>query len=136
MRIWHPSLLQELPGTKLGTLHMSLCRIRQRPWGRPTSRTWYYNLPWDTLAWYHSSVIREMQGRGWRVDIRWLDYTYRGKEEPLPRQPGDNDYERDHLKELEAIMPESVKRQRRMLHQVAGLAIIERRMQDDDITTV
>ena len=135
MRIWHPSLLQELPGSKLGTLHMSLCRIRQNPWGRPTARTWYYNLSWDALAWYHSVVIREMQGRGWRVDIRWLDYTYRGKSEPLPRRSGDTDYESNHLSELEAISPETARQQRELLHSVTSLAIIERRRQND-ITTV
>lgn len=138
MRFWHPSLLQELPGSKLGTLHMSLCRIRQKPWGRPTPRSWYYNLPWDALAWYHSVIIREMQGRQWHVDIRWLDYTYRGKSEPMQRKPGDTDYESNHLKELEELSPESVERQRKILKSATGLAIIKRdkEFKDDDISSI
>lgn len=133
MRLWHPSLFQELPGTKLATLHMSLCRVRQRPWGKPTPRTWYYNLTWDTLVWYHSLVIREMQGRGWRPDIRWLDSSYRGKSEPMQVKPGKHDYDTDRLAEIEAIMPERLERQRAVLHSVRSLAIISREQHDDTI---
>ena len=82
MRLWHPSILQELPSCTLSTLHMSLCRVRQKPWGRPTPRTWYYNLSWECLCWYHSQVIHEMNQRTWHSDQRWLDYSYRGQSEP------------------------------------------------------
>lgn len=135
MRFWHPSLLQELPGSKLGALHMALCKIRQRPWGKPTPRTWYYNLPWEALAWYHSLVVREMQGRFWHPDIRWLDYSYRGTSEPLHIRPGEHDYETNHMAAIEAILPDSLDRQREELHSPTSLAIISKRKQDgsDDI---
>lgn len=132
MRLWHPSLFQELPGSKLGALHMALCRIRQKPWGKPTPRAWYYNLAWDALVWYHSLVIREMQGRFWRPDIRWLDYSYRGKSEPILVKPGTHDYEANHMKEIEAIMPEGVDRQTEELHRVTSLAIIAKESEYDD----
>ena len=113
MRFWHPTLLQQLPNKKLSTLHASLCRVRSRPWGKPTPKTWYYNLSWGCLVWYHSLVIREMQGRGWRVLVKWLDYTYRGRgNEPAP---GEYVREGGHLKELEAIVFDPAERQRRDL---------------------
>lgn len=131
MRLWHPSLLQELPGSKLGVLHMALCKIRQKPWGKPTPRTWYYNLSWDTLVWYHSAVVREMQGRFWHPDIRWLDHSYRGKSEPIYLKPDAHDYEANRLSEIEAIMPETADRQRKELRSVTSLAIIARRKEHD-----
>lgn len=114
MRLWHPTLLQELSDKKLSALHAAICRIRSRPWGKPTARAWYYNLSWGCLVWYHSLVIREMQGRGWSVFVRWLEYSYRGKDkEPAPGAYG---RERGHLKELEAIAFDPVERQRAELH--------------------
>lgn len=111
---------------------MALCRIRQKPWGKPTPRVWYYNLAWDALVWYHSLVIREMQGRFWHPDIRWLDYSYRGKSEPMHIKPGMHDYEANHMKEIEAIMPERLEKQTEELHRVTSLAIIAKESEYDD----
>lgn len=113
MRLWHPSLMQEVPTKNLSSLHMSICRVRSTPWGKPTARTWYYNLSWQCLVWYHSLVIKELQARGWRVFVKWLDYTYRGRN----AEPSLSSYERDsgHQKELEQICPESVEKQRQTL---------------------
>lgn len=111
---------------------MALCRIRQKPWGKPTPRTWYYNLAWDALVWYHSLVIREMQGRFWHPDIRWLDYSYRGKSEPIHVKPGTHDYEANHMKEIEAIMPERLEKQTEELHRVTPIAIIAKESEYDD----
>lgn len=114
MRFWHPKLLQELPGKKLSALNASLCRIRSQPWGKPTSKSWYYNLSWGCLVWYHSQVIGEMQSRGWSVFVRWLEYSYRGR----GREPAPGNYEKmsGSLKELEAISFDSLERQRKELH--------------------
>ncbi len=113
MRLWHPQLLQNLPGKKLAALHAAICRIRSRPWGKPTAKTWYYNLSWGCLCWYHSLVIREMQSRGWSVFVRWLEYSYRGK----GREPSTAEYgkESGHLKELEALSFDSLERQKAAL---------------------
>jgi hypothetical protein len=58
-------------------------------------------------------VIKELQARGWRVFVKWLDYTYRGK----GAEPSPSIYERDsgHQNELEQICPESVEKQRQTL---------------------
>lgn len=112
MRLWHPSLLQELLPSTLSTLHMSLCKVRQNPWRKPTARTWYYNLSWEGICWYHAEVIREMNGRSWHVDQRWLNYSYRGKSEPAE---GEWDTAANHLEELDRINPETIPAQRAVL---------------------
>jgi uncharacterized protein (TIGR02328 family) len=79
MRLWHPSLLQELPTKKLSVLHMALCKIKSNRWNKPTAKAWYYNLSWGCFCWYHCTVIRELQGRNVKVSLQWLDWRYRGK---------------------------------------------------------
>lgn len=116
MRLWHPSLLQEIPTKNLSSLHMSLCRVRSNSWGKPTAKAWYYNLSWKCLVWYHSLVIKELQSRGWRVFVRWLDYSYRGK----GKEPSPIIYEREfgNQKELEQICPETLKKQQEALKKI------------------
>lgn len=108
MRFWHHSILQEVPSKKLSALNMTLCKIRSNPWGKPTPRTWYYNLPWEAISWYHSKVLKELQGRGWKINIRWLDYSYRGK---LGTMPGTYDYEKDWGEDIDRISFDDPKRQ-------------------------
>ena len=57
MRLWHPILMQEVPSKNLSSFHMSICRVRIAPWGKPTAISWYYNLSWQCLVWSHSLVI-------------------------------------------------------------------------------
>lgn len=97
MRLWRPELLPELPGRLLCALHRDMCLLRGRPWGtaRGTS-TWYWNLPWGCIAWYHGQVMREMASRGWRPDPGWHDTLYRGRK----RAPA-----RDDLVEIEDMSP-------------------------------
>lgn len=130
MRLWHPSVLQELPSCTLSTLHMSLCRVRQKPWGRPTPRTWYYNLSWEGLCWYHSQVIHEMNQRAWHTDQRWLDYSYRGKSEPVE---GEWDMAANRLEELDRINPETIPAQRAALRRRPKAAIIAHGTDDDTL---
>lgn len=109
MRFWHPQLLQELPKKNLLTLHMSLCRIRQKPWGKPTPKTWYYNLSWWCLVWYHSAVIREMAARGWNPSTKWLNAQFRGS---LPPADVEVDYVTNYLEEFEKIYFDKIEKQR------------------------
>lgn len=115
MRLWHPQLIQDVPLKRLAVLHMALCKVRSRPWGKPTPRAWYYNLSWPCLVWYHSLVIRELQSRGWNVYLRWLEYQYRGNAEPSPVE---YHYDFGHIPEFERICPESKEKQRKLLQRL------------------
>lgn len=113
MRFWHPSILQEVPSKKLSALHMAVCKIRSNSWGKPTASAWYYNLSWDCLAWYHSQVANELQRRGWRICLKWLDYSYRGLHgEPVP---GPHDYSKSFIEEFERISFDSLEKQKKEL---------------------
>lgn len=109
MRLWDPSILQEVPAKKLSVLHMALCRVRSRPWGKPTPAAFYYNMTWDCLAWYHSQVVNELQRRGWRMCLKWLDWSFRGMDgEPAS---GPHDYSASFLDEFRRINFDSVEKQ-------------------------
>lgn len=112
MRLWHPELLQELPEKRLLALHMSLCKVRQKPWGKPTPKTWYYNLSWSCFVWYHSTVVREMAERGWNPATKWLNAQFRGK---LPPAEIPNDYLTNYLSEFETVCFDKIEKQRRDL---------------------
>lgn len=112
MRLWHPNLLQELPKKNLLALHMGICKIRQKSWGKPTPRSWYYNLSWSCLVWYHLAVMREMAARGWKPSPKWLNSRFRGS---LPPAELGNDYVTNYLEEFEKISFDNIERQRRDL---------------------
>jgi len=113
MRLWNPEIVQEAPTKSLSAIHMLLCKVRSTPWGKPTARAWYYNLSWQCLVWYHSCVIRELQSRGWKVRVKWLDYNFRGN----GKEPAPGNYERvpSCLKEFEEICPENKEKQLKSL---------------------
>lgn len=111
MRFWHPELLHLISGSSLSALHLNLCRIRQNPWGKPKPSTWYYNLSWGCLTWYHSLVMREMAIRNWNPSVKWLDNSYRGK---LPPADYDGDCS-SRLEEFERINLEPLSKQRLVL---------------------
>lgn len=82
--LWHPSLLNEIPGKLLSALHRDVCRLRSSPWKSPKdAKTWFYALPWGALVWYHGRILREMRHRGWKPSPEWFDPLYRGTSMPL-----------------------------------------------------
>lgn len=79
MQFWHPDLLPQLPSRLLSALHRDICLLRSSPWRSPkSSATWFYNLPWDVLIWYHTAVLKEMRSRKWEPSSVWYDPLYRG----------------------------------------------------------
>lgn len=80
MHLWLPSILPDLPGRLLCSLHRDCCRIRAGKWKSYRGPgSWFYSLPWGAITWYHAKVLREMESRGWKPDGRWFDPLYRGK---------------------------------------------------------
>lgn len=80
MRLWQPELLHTLPGALLCALHRDVCLVRSGDWKSPRNAgSWAWLLPWGCIAWYHSRVLKEMQARGWKPSLQWLDPLYRGK---------------------------------------------------------
>ena len=120
MRFWHPELLQDLPKKRLQALHMSLCRIRQKPWGKPTPKAWYYNLSWHCLVWYHSAVISEMAKRGWNPSAKWLNIQFRGN---LPPADLPNDFAKNYLAEFESICFDRIEKQREALKKLGQASL-------------
>lgn len=116
MRFWHPQLLQQLPSKPLLVLHMNLCRIRQKPWGKPTPETWYYNLSWWCLVWYHSAVIREMAARSWNPSPKWLNPRFRGS---LPPADIEVDYVTNYLQEFETICFDKLENQKLKIREMS-----------------
>lgn len=98
----HPNLIKEVPGELLTSLHRSVCKIRSNPWKDPTPQSWYYNLSWSTMFWYHKQILIEMQRRGFSPDRKWFNGEYHG------RKNGSRDCdlnEADALKEFDSIYP-------------------------------
>lgn len=80
MRLWHESLIQQLPDNQLRGQHRECCALRGKGWGRPHSTVNYvFDHPRSWLWAYHVKVMKEMANRGFNVDPLWNDPYYRGK---------------------------------------------------------
>lgn len=79
MILFHPELLSEVPNPLLVNLHRQVCKIRTNPWRHPTSKTWFYNMGWTTMVWYHTQVMDEMLTRGFKPAVIWRNVSYHGK---------------------------------------------------------
>lgn len=80
MRLWHQTLIPYLPRAQLLGQHRECCALRGRSWGRKHSTVDYvfkYN-PYRLYC-YHVLVTDEMKKRGYKVDERWYDPQYRGR---------------------------------------------------------
>ena len=79
MILFHYNDLSEVPDKLLISLHRNICKIRSNEWKTPTPKTWYYNLSWSTMVWYHIKVMDEMIFRGWRPSLIWRRVSYHGR---------------------------------------------------------
>lgn len=80
MRLWHQSLISNLPRAQLLGQHREICALRGMGWNRKHSVVNYvFNYPYSYLYYFHLIVISEMISRGYRVCELWYDISYRGK---------------------------------------------------------
>ncbi|PSJ79755.1 TIGR02328 family protein [Neisseria iguanae] len=108
MRLWHESLISQLPRQQLLGQHRECAALRGAGWGRPHATVDYvFTHPPYKLFQYHVLIMQEMHRRGYRPDEAWFDPLYRGKTEPpypeLPPLPADNpiypEHDADYLQE-------------------------------------
>lgn len=90
MRLWHELLIPGLPRAQLLGQHRECCALRGLGWGRRHQTVDYvFTHPYEFLVAYHYQVMNEMVNRGYRVDPRWWDCSYRGQRAPArPCDPG------------------------------------------------
>ncbi|WP_138418862.1 TIGR02328 family protein [Aquibacillus sediminis] len=80
MRLWHEQLLSKLPRQQLLGQHRECCALRGNGWRKPhTTVNYVFNYAPIYLYAYHKLVMEEMTRRGYKVDERWWEPTYRGK---------------------------------------------------------
>ena len=79
MRLWHQSLIKELPRQQLLGQHRECCALRGRGWGKKHSVVNYVfeHSPAKLVA-YHNLIMNEMIRRGYHPDIVWYNPDYRG----------------------------------------------------------
>ena len=81
MRLWHQSLIPQLPRQQLLGQHRECCALRGRGWGRNHSVVNYvFEHDPSYLVTYHYLIMDEMKARGYHPDEIWYDGNYRGKE--------------------------------------------------------
>lgn len=83
MRLWHEALLPLLPRQQLLGQHRECCALRGNSWGKKHATVDY--VFWHNplcLFRYHQQVMAEMQRRGYKVEARWQDPLYRGRNCP------------------------------------------------------
>lgn len=79
MRLWHQNLIHKLPRAQLLGQHRECCALRGLGWGRKHKTVDYvFGYPKEYLIAYHTIVMWEMQGRGYKVNDEWFSATYRG----------------------------------------------------------
>ncbi|UFT99726.1 TIGR02328 family protein [Radiobacillus kanasensis] len=80
MRLWHESLISQLPRQQLLGQHRECCALRGKGWGKPHSTVNYVfvHSP-QKLFHYHELVMEEMERRGYNVNPLWMDPYYRGQ---------------------------------------------------------
>ena len=83
MRLWHQKLIHYLDNKRLLGQHRECCALRGKGWGKKHSVVDYvFKYDLAHLYEYHKFVMHEMTRRGYNVDVRWYDDTYRGKSLP------------------------------------------------------
>ncbi len=80
MRLWHEKLIKFLPRQQLLGQHRECCALRGNGWGRKHSTVQYVfsHSPYKLFC-YHELIMKEMENRGFKVDILWKEASYRGK---------------------------------------------------------
>lgn len=87
MRLWHESLLSQLPRQQLLGQHRECTALRGAGWGRRHSVVNYvFSHSPSLLVAYHWRVMDEMERRGYHPDRIWRDPDWRGH--TIKRQEG------------------------------------------------
>lgn len=80
MRLWHEEMISVLPRQQLLSQHRESAALRGNGWKKKHSTVDYvFNHNPALLFLYHMKVISEMEYRGYKVDQKWKDCFYRGK---------------------------------------------------------
>ena len=80
MRLWHQYLIPYLDNKRLIGQHRECCALRGNGWGRRHSTVNYvFEHPIALLVHYHTLVMDECMNRGFKIDSKWYDAKYRGK---------------------------------------------------------
>ena len=80
MRLWHEDLIPFLPRQQLLGQHRECCALRGKGWGKKHSIVNYvFKYGPEKLVAYHFLVMVEMTKRGYIIDDKWKNPTYRGK---------------------------------------------------------
>ena len=83
MRLWHQYLIPYLDNKRLLGQHRECCALRGSGWGRKHSVVNYvFEHHVAYLIQYHSLVMGECVIRGFKIDNKWYDLNYRGKNTP------------------------------------------------------
>ena len=80
MRLWHESIITQLPRQQLLGQHRECCALRGNGWGRKQSTIDYvFKYSPYFLYRYHLLVMNEMKKRGYSVTEGWLNKNYCGQ---------------------------------------------------------
>ena len=83
MRLWHEYLIPYLDNKRLIGQHRECCALRGKGWGRKHSVVNYvFEHHVAKLIQYHAIVMNECIWRGFNIDNKWMQLTYRGKNMP------------------------------------------------------
>ena len=92
MRFWHQSLIPYLDRERLLGQHRECCALRGNGWGKKHATVDYVFEHRPVMLYnYHIKVIKEMEKRGYRPNLCWLECSYRG----LSDAPSFTDKEND-----------------------------------------
>ena len=79
MRLWHESLIKNLPRQQLLGQHRECCALRGNGWGKAHSTVSYvFDYTPMELFLYHRLIINEMRNRGYNPSSVWENPLYRG----------------------------------------------------------
>jgi uncharacterized protein (TIGR02328 family) len=83
MRLWHQYLIPYLDNKRLLGQHRECCALRGKGWGKKHSVVNYvFEHHIALLIQYHSLIMNECSIRGFKIDEKWFDFKYRGKNMP------------------------------------------------------
>lgn len=83
MRLWHEKLINKLPRQQLLGQHRECCALRGKGWSKKHKVVDYvfcgdFHNAYNKLYAYHLLVMKEMLNRGYKVEIKWFNISYRG----------------------------------------------------------
>jgi uncharacterized protein (TIGR02328 family) len=105
MRLWHEYLIPYLDNKRLIGQHRECCALRGNGWNKKHSVVNYvFDHHVALLIQYHVLVMDECYERGFKIDNKWFDLNYRGKNcLPFPKYEINNAIYCEHFKgELES----------------------------------